>query len=292
MPTPQAFGVAQDHTHTQTQTRARARVEELVRTYALVMPDGSFFSHVTSAFLWDIPLPRGLWGIRGTDAAAHVDRLDVAVLSPARHPRAAGIPGHEVARRLVSVVRHPVLDVPLASPASTWAMLGAVLWDPYDLVAAGDAFVREPMFHDDPPALATTRQLQTAVAAGRRVGVGRLRAALPLVRTRSASRRETWVRLALIDAGLPEPELNVSVRSDDGRQLAVVDLAYPDLRVAIEYEGEHHLFDPRQWTRDIARHEELAAHGWVVIRVTKLDLLGGGSSLVARVRRAIAARAA
>ena len=30
-------------------------------------------------------------------------------------------------------------------------------------------------------------------------------------------------------------------------------LGYPELRIAIEYEGEHHLTDPLQWAEDIAR---------------------------------------
>lgn len=147
------------------------------------------------------------------------------------------------------------------------------------------------MFEGDPPALATVRQLEAAVAAGRRVGSPALRRALPRVRTRSASRTETRCRLILVDGGLPEPELNHDVYDDAGRFIACVDLAYPARRVAIEYEGEHHLRDAEQWAKDIARYEALAAAGWFVIRVTKADVFAARSDLVRRVRTALRARA-
>ena len=60
------------------------------------------------------------------------------------------------------------------------------------------------------------------------------------------------MRLTVIDAGLPQPEVNYDV-IEAGRWLGQVDLAYPELRIAIEYEGEHHLTDPLQWAEDIAR---------------------------------------
>ena len=169
-------------------------------------------------------------------------------------------------------------------------MLASLITDVRDVVALGDAVVREPMFADDPPALATIAQLESAFRAGRRIGIARLREALPLIRTRSASRRETWCRLALADARLPEPELNWSVYDGEGDFVACVDLAYPRLKIAIEYEGEHHLTDPKQWAKDIERHARLVELGWIVIRVTKHHLADAPDVFTGRVLRAIAAR--
>lgn len=250
--------------------------------YRPIMGQNQFFSHVTAAVLWGLPLPADvLWPVvrRG---------LDVAVFTPARHPRRRGIRGHEVHPASAHVVEHPGHGVRLTSPASTWAALGATLHDAYDLIAVGDAAVREPMFRNDPPPLATVHQLGAAVSAHRRVGRPVLREALPRIRTRSGSPRETWCRLVLVDAGLPEPELNFDVRDPRGRVIACVDLAYPAARVAIEYEGEHHLFAPEQWARDLARHEALAAAGWFVIRVSAAHLAEGAAALVNRVRGALA----
>ncbi|MFI8633327.1 endonuclease domain-containing protein [Microbacterium sp. NPDC077663] len=246
--------------------------------YAVALPDGQFFSHVTAAVLWGLPLPA---------SAIRPAEVDVAVLAPGRTPRGARIRGHRMVQASTRVCVHPQLGVPLLAPTSTWASLGAVL-DVRDLVAVADAIVRVPMFRGDPPPLATIDDL-AAASTGRRVGIARLRAALPLVRERSASRPETWCRLALIDGGLPEPELNWNIVVN-GRLVACVDLAYPRERVAVEYDGEHHLVDARQWSRDIGRHEALAAAGWIVIRVTKQHLFTDAAGVVARVRRALAGR--
>ena len=245
--------------------------------YAVLMADGHFFSHVTAAVIWGLPLPLGLVTCRA---------IDVAVLSPSRLPRVEGVRGHETSARLTTVVRDPHSGLRVASPASTWAMLGAVLRDPYDLIAAGDAVVRDWRVAEP---LATVAQLAAAVASGRRIGVGALRAALPQLRTRSASRPESIARLTLLDALLPEPELNFDVVAD-GLWLACVDLAYPQLKIAIEYEGEHHLLDTEQWASDILRYDRLVAAGWRVIRVTKSELFTSPDAFVARVRAAIAER--
>lgn len=242
-------------------------------------PD-AFFGGRTAAVLWSAQLPGRI---------LTPDVVDVCTLTPRRNPRGKGIRGHECAPHLVHVVEHPEFGVRLASPASTWGMLAATLHNPYDLVAAGDSLVRTPQHPDDPPARTTIASLEAVVDAGRRVGVGRLRLALPRVRVGSSSRPETWGRLVLVDDGLPEPELAHEVRDPDGTLVARVDLAYPHAKIAIEYEGEHHFRDPNQWRADVERYERLAQRGWRVIRVTKELLFEHPGVLCARVRRALAA---
>lgn len=242
--------------------------------FASGIGEHQFFTHVTAAIAWGIPLPYRV--------VAEAD-VHVGVFAPARPPRMRGVRGHQVSRHLAFTQVDPHTGLVLTSPAATWAMLGAVLGSRDELVAAGDAAVREWRVAEP---LATVSKLASAVAAGRRVGVGRLREALPLIRTHSASRPESLVRLCLLDAGLPEPELNADV-FEAGRFLGCVDLAYPALRIAIEYEGEHHLLDPEQWAGDIRRYEKLIAAGWTVIRVTKTDLFVTPAELIARVQRAI-----
>jgi hypothetical protein len=87
------------------------------------------------------------------------------------------------------------------------------------------------------------------------------------VRERVDSPRETRLRLCLVLAGLPEPECNVRVGTAEfpiGRG----DLVYLQFKVIIEYEGDQHRTDVRQWNIDIQRQEDFAAAGWNVIRVT------------------------
>ena len=75
------------------------------------------------------------------------------------------------------------------------------------------------------------------------------------------------MRLCLVLAGLPEPEVNPIVFAG-GRAVGRVDLFLGRWRVAIEYEGDQHRTDPRQWNVDIRRQEQLTADGCAIVRVT------------------------
>jgi hypothetical protein len=254
------------------------RLLERVHDYAVRMTEHEFFTHVAAAVIWGIPLPAHIVADR---------RPDVGVLAPRRNPAGAGVIGHSVGRGWAHIVEHPAHGVRVTSPASTWAMLAGVITHPYDLVAIADSILREPIHRTDPPALGLREQLDASLAAGRRVGIGRLREALPRASTRSASRPESWLRLLIVDAGFPEPAVNFDIVAS-GRWLGRVDLAYPEWRIAIEYEGEHHLMDPARWSADIARVDRLVEAGWRVIRVTKADVFGDPTPLLRRIRRAIA----
>lgn len=253
---------------------------ERVSTYALRMTEHQFFSHVSAAILWGLPAPARLVRERG---------VDVAVLAPRRTPIGAGVIGHTARAEMTSVLRHPILDVAVASPASVWAQMGAYLHDIRDVVALADAVIRVPMHPADPPALARREELEQIASSGRHRGAARLRVALTLMNERSRSRPESWLRLLLGDEGCrgAEPNFDVVV---DGCWQAQVDLAFAEERVAVEYEGEHHLTDPGQWAKDIERMERLADAGWRVIRVTKSDVFQHPERLLRRVRAALAVR--
>jgi hypothetical protein len=135
------------------------------------------------------------------------------------------------------------------------------------------------------PPLATIDGLLEALSSGRRVGAGRLREAASFIREDCWSPRECAVRLALVLAGVPEPELNVDVRDESGRFLGCVDMLYRSHKVVIEYLGMLH---DTSWARDVERLAALRAAGYVVIEVTA-PLLANPAELVARVRRALGA---
>ncbi|UUT36104.1 endonuclease domain-containing protein [Microbacterium elymi] len=249
--------------------------------------------------LWDAPVPRGLLAAdrdpEQPRPAFDPDVLEVGVFWPDRAPRGAGIRGHAIRPGLVWTVTHPVSGLRLTSPASTWAMLAGQLPHPYDLVAIADHFVRvqrpphSRSWEDVPPPSATIDQLAAAVHAGRRRGITELRDALARVRTGAASRTETWTRLTLVDAGLPEPVLDHDVFDSHGRFVARVDMAYPEWKIAIEYDGTHHN-DGQQWEHDVDRLARLEDEGWRVIRVTRTLLFAHPATMIARVRAAIAQR--
>lgn len=261
----------------------RERVRRNARNFAVHMHEREFFSHVTAAVLWDLPLP-------GVD----MTRLDVSVVAPHRAPRGRGVRGHQLAAKQVSTTRHED-GFMVASPASTWAQLGRIVRHPYDLTAIADAIILTPRVAGPfgriiRPPLDTIESLAAELSRGRRVGIASLEEALRRTRPGAVSRPETWVRLTIIDAGLPEPRLDHDVYDDDGEFVGCVDLAYPELKIAIEYEGDQHRVDQRQWNRDIAKHDRLVELGWRVIRVTRSSVFDDPGDVVRRVRTALRAR--
>ena len=120
-------------------------------------------------------------------------------------------------------------------------------------------------------------------------GVPGLRTLLGLVDARAESPMETRLRLLLHDAGGPAPIPQYEVRNDDGRFVARVDLAYPQWRIALEYEGDHHR-ERAQFRRDVARSNALRRAGWLVLRFTADDVLRHPQLLVEHVLSAIRER--
>ena len=122
---------------------------------------------------------------------------------------------------------------------------------------------------------------------GRR-GIRGARKALILVDGGAQSPKETWLRLLLIEAGLPVPQTQIKVLDEDGAVIAYLDMGWPDLMVAVEYDGEQHRTDRRQYTWDVRRLEFLESVGWVVVRVVVGDRR---EDILRRVHAAIARRA-
>lgn len=109
----------------------------------------------------------------------------------------------------------------------------------------------------------------------------KLRAALDRIRVGADSEPETLCRLALVDDGLPEPALQVRLDPDDPYSHPA-DLALPEFRLAIQYEGEHH-FSAAQQARDARRDAAFEAAGWTVFHVNREDLREDFRALCARV---------
>jgi very-short-patch-repair endonuclease len=131
-----------------------------------------------------------------------------------------------------------------------------------DLIIAADGLVCRKN-----PA-ATIGQLHEAVEGWRGSrGYRNLQAAMGNVRERTDSARETMLRLLIIRSGLPEPMINAPIRSRTGRVVAHADLAYPEFRIVIEYDGDQHRTDHAQYYIDVDRLERMTRESWRVIRV-------------------------
>jgi hypothetical protein len=102
-------------------------------------------------------------------------------------------------------------------------------------------------------------------------GLKSLRAALPLVDGGAASPRETWLRLVLIDAGLPRPTTQIPVVEGRGKLVRVLDMGWEDFMVGAEYDGDQHRTSRRQYAKDVQIKRKLARLGWNVTFVIKED---------------------
>ncbi|MCU1507506.1 MAG: hypothetical protein QOK46_1918 [Microbacteriaceae bacterium] len=251
------------------------------RAYEPRMPASQFFSHITAAQLYRIPLPPGL-----IDAAA----VHVSVTGSDTRPRLPGVVGH----RMSATVRpwmHRGFAV--ADPISTWCQLASVLGLD-DLIAAGDFLVSGRVTDSgrEPP-LASIEQLRAGAVrfAGNR-GARRAAEAVAAVRTGVDSRPETLLRLLLMRSGQPEPVINKPIFDNAGRRLGKPDLSYEWARTVLEYEGDGHRTDAARFRRDISRRERFEDAGWRVIRVTADDLFVDPDDFIRRTARTLARRAA
>jgi hypothetical protein len=102
-------------------------------------------------------------------------------------------------------------------------------------------------------------------------GLRQLRELLPLVDGGAESPRESTTRLWLHDAGFPRPETQIPVLATSTQPVAWLDMGWRDFMVAVEYDGDHHRKDRKQYVKDIARLRMLEALGWTVIRVIAED---------------------
>ena len=236
--------------------------------YAPRLLAGQLFSHTTATQLHGAPAPRRV-----------ASQLHVSVAFPRTPPRTSGVLGH--------ALRHPdprMRDgLPVSAAAAAWCEAAAILGRE-ELVAVGDALVTGRRRNGIRGTGSTDVTARAAAVEQRRGARGMQGARWALERIRSGvdSPRETELRLLLLRQGLPEPDVDVPI-AVDGRVLHA-DLAYPRAGIVLEYEGDVHRVDRRQWMRDIRRRELFEDTGHRVIRVVASDLRAP-ATLVARLRR-------
>jgi G:T-mismatch repair DNA endonuclease (very short patch repair protein) len=211
-----------------------------------------------------------LWGV---DLAGADDDVEVTV-PPGSHP--TRVPGLRV-RRAVFPAGHRSCrgGVPLTSPEATAVRLAGLLRGD-EAVIAVDQMV-ETGYTD----LGRVRAL-AAGARGR--GAARARRACALADGLAQSPQETRVRLLLHQSELPHPVAQFRVMDGD-RFVARVDFAWPERKIALEYDGLWHA-GSAQFAKDRRRLNRLTAAGWRVIFVTAADM-HDPAALLARIAAAL-----
>lgn len=237
--------------------------------YAPRLQGWQFYSHETALGLIEAPLPT--WPYRPA--------IHVAAHRPSREPRTPGIVGHRLQLR-ESAVQRNAQGLPIEHPVRAWRQTGN-LWPLGDLIAAADFLVSGPR------PFATVADLREEIEIMGDVRGSILRRALRDVRHGVRSPRETQLRLTLVRAGLPEPEVSWILRDDRGRFVAELDLAYPRWRVTPEYDGRVHADDPKQFAKDGDRWDRIRGRGWDHVRILNHHMRGDGGEAVRKVREAL-----
>lgn len=227
------------------------------RAALLVVGENGAICGVSAAELRELPVPVS---------------EDTHVLVPPDAPRVrrAGIVTHRGTRRLS---QH--LGIPLTVMEDTFLDV-AKDYPLVDAVALGDAMVRQ--------GYVTVPQLVAAAAAVRGHGAVRARRAAALVRPRVTLPQETKLRLLMLFSGLPEPVTGLEVAAAGRRR--ELDTAYVQWRVAVEYDGRHHVERDLQWSEDIERREDLNGEKWNVVTVTGMQMWDP-ERVIARIRTAL-----
>jgi hypothetical protein len=217
------------------------------RAAAGVLRPGAVVTGRSAAVLWDV------------DLATATEDVELA-LPPGSHPMR--MPGVR-ARRVVLDPRHvcPRDGVLVTSPdATAVAVAGALPLD--DAVVAVDQLTAR-----GPADLVRVRAL---AAAGSGRNCRRAQLACSLADGKAESPQETRIRLLLARSGLPVPIAQFPVPRP-GRRALRLDFAWPEHRLALEYDGLWH-GEPEQLGKDRRRLNQLGDAGWRIVFATATDV--------------------
>jgi hypothetical protein len=222
-------------------------------------------SHATAAALWGYDVP-----LLPADERVH---LTVPPGSRVRSRRD---------RRIhCSVVPEPetrlLQGLTVTSPSRTWIDLAAVL--PGGALLA----LTDQMLARGFPAEGFPRILDRS--RGRR-GVARARSVLACADALAGSPMESVLRWLLHEGGLPRPVLQYVICDAEGNFLGQVDLAWPERRVVVEFDGDLHR-ERRVFVKDLRRQNGLVLAGWQILRFTSADVLGRPAATVRTIAGAL-----
>ncbi|RAO02925.1 uncharacterized protein GAR05_01204 [Micromonospora saelicesensis] len=176
--------------------------------------------------------------------------------------------------------REQDLPIPRSDPGrAAWET--AVWLDPIRAVTIVDSLLGQGLADRETLAALAVRNAD-------RPGARRARWVFDLADGGAESPPESQLRVRLVLGGLPRPAVQHPVRLPTGIVLHP-DLAWPQYRVAVEYDGKWHS-DVEQLHRDRRRLHQLVAAGWLVLHVTSRRLHGEFPAVIREVRDALVSR--
>jgi very-short-patch-repair endonuclease len=115
-------------------------------------------------------------------------------------------------------------------------------------------------------------------------------AAARYVRDGVDSPMETRLRMLIVLAGLPEPDVNFKLYREDGTWRRRFDLCYSRIKLIVEYDGRQHAENREQWDWDLERREEFDDEGYRILVVTSKGIFLEPERTLQRVRRQLLLR--
>lgn len=224
----------------------------------------AFASHVSAARVYGVPVP------------AFPDE-HVSVVDPDHRRVRDGVRCHVRPSPQVRVVAGVRVSAPVQMFVEMSSLLTLV-----DLVVVGDHLVRKGRASCDELIAGC---VDVPGAAGRLA-----RRAAALVRQGVDSPMETRLRLLIVLAGIPEPEVNLTIRDVLGDPIRRYDLAWPLVRVIVEYDGRHHVERVEQWQSDLERREQIDDDDWRILVVISNGIFVEPGATVDRVFRLLRRR--
>lgn len=186
---------------------------------------------------------------------------------------------------------HDGQTITCTHPLTTWAILSAFL-SQIETTTLLDAILRASAARYS---FTGGRILTIADAAQFLDGTGdfpgkrKCQEALSLIDKPTDSVMECRTLLSLMRHGLARPIVHWQIYLEELRMTVTVDTAYPEQKVIIEYDGDAHRRDKRQYRWDERKRQALRAAGYTVIVVFADDILtdDGPAKLAERVGRAL-----
>ena len=212
--------------------------------------------YINAANYYGAPIPR--------HCTLSVDAVHACVSSANKRRRIKGVVFH-VFKGKLDIRKKDYEQFWIASPVMMWAQMAQ-----YSTLEELAAIGASLMSRDKRRRMATRKDFDTYLEISPRfIGRNKCHEALPYMTENTDSPPENTLFGMPKDSGLGCPTANYRVNI--GNSYVILDMAYPDCRVAFEYQGAYHA-DPAQMRIDAAKRNALQLLGWIVILVTADDL--------------------